>query len=115
MKSTLILSNVTSEYYGNIYRCVATKIDIPSTYLNALHTLHVRSAKKDDVNFTGVIPLPSATALNVSWLEYYNDDEKACSLESNCVAAETIMISELEGLSCLALRSLNDKRKRYSI
>ena len=97
MKSTLILSNVTSKYYGNIYRCVATKIDIPSTYHDALHTLHVHSAKKDDANFTGVIPLPSDTALYVSWLEYYNDDEDAFSLKSPCVTAQTIIISGLEG------------------
>ena len=96
-KSTLTISNVTSELYGNKYRCVATKIDVPSVYLNALSTLTVHSARKDAVNFTGVIPLPNVTALNVSWLTFYNDDDKACSLESPCEAGVTVTLDELKG------------------
>ena len=57
----------------------------------------MHSARKDAVNFTGVIPLPNVTALNVSWLTFYNDDDKACSLESPCEAGVTATLDELKG------------------
>jgi hypothetical protein len=75
---------MTENLYNNTYRCVASKVDIPSVYKDKLSTVTLHTSEKGGVNYTGLIPLPNETSLNVSWLRYYDNDTNACSLRSPC-------------------------------